>query len=421
MANIEAAIRDWWAKNHNSEFSSENPVLRLHEPTFGPDEIVAALQQLMSTRVTMGAKVKEFERAYCAQFEFSHGVSCNSGSSANLLMLAALTNPMTKDRLNPGDEVIVPALSWSTSVWPIVQCRLVPVFVDSDPDTLNISPSRIQEAIGPRTRAVMTVPVYGNPCAMDEIVAICKRSGLTLIEDCCESMAAWFGKKPVGSFGRVASFSFYYSHHITTLEGGICVTDDFELAETMRILRAHGWIREVEDKQRWTNAYPDIDPKFLFVNAGFNIRLTEIQAVIGLQQLSKLQEFVEKRRANARYFLEALKPYSDLLRCQSATDKGTHSWFGFPIVIRESAPFDRDELCRFLNLRGIETRPIIAGNMARQPGTRLFPHRIAGDLNTADAVMKRGFTFGIHQALNAGAREHVAAAFAAFMQSKGLS
>src|SRR5262249_14234979 len=268
------------------------------------------------------------------------GVSCNSGSSANLLMLSALANPGTENGLKAGDEVVVPALSWSTTVWPVVQCGLTPVFVDSDHETFNIDTKAIEDAVGPRTRAVIVVPVYGNPCAMQEIADICDRHKLILIEDCCESLDAWYGAKPVGSFGRVSSFSFYYSHHITTLEGGMCVTDDFELAEQMRILRAHGWIREVEDRERWIKKYPGIDPKFLFVNAGFNVRLTEPQAAIGLQQLPKLTSFVEQRRANAEFFLNALKAYDNWLSLQRVTLNGTHSWFGFPILIRDEAPFD---------------------------------------------------------------------------------
>ena len=155
----------------------------------------------------------------------------NSGSSANLLAVAALANPATKDGLRPGDEVIVPALSWSTTVWPVIQCGLKPVICDIDPATFNIDPNEIEKAIGPRTRAVMIVPVYGNPCAMDAIVDICKRKNLILIEDCCEALGAYYDGKPVGKFGRVGTFSFYFSHHLTTLEGGITVTDDFDLAE----------------------------------------------------------------------------------------------------------------------------------------------------------------------------------------------
>ena len=259
-ASVFKAVEAYCAADFGYAFDPKNPVVRLHEPTFSAGEINAALECLLSTYVTMGPKVKKFEETFVSTFGWTDGVMNNSGSSANLLAVAALANPATKDGLKPGDEVIVPALSWSTTVWPIIQCGLVPVIVDIDPATFNIDPNEIEKAIGPKTRAVMIVPVYGNPCAMDAIVDICKRRNLILIEDCCEALGAYYDGKAVGKFGRVGTFSFYFSHHLTTLEGGITVTDDFELAELMRILRAHGWVREVKDRDRWLKQYPDIRP-----------------------------------------------------------------------------------------------------------------------------------------------------------------
>ena len=250
-AAVFKAVEDYCAADFGYSFDPKNPIVRLHEPTFSAGEINAALECLLSTYVTMGPKVKKFEEVFCSTFGWTDGVMNNSGSSANLLAVAALANPATKDGLKPGDEVIVPALSWSTTVWPVIQCGLVPVIVDIDPATFNIDPNEIEKAIGPKTRAVMIVPVYGNPCAMDAIVDICKRRNLILIEDCCEALGAYYDGKAVGKFGRVGTFSFYFSHHLTTLEGGITVTDDFELAELMRILRAHGWVREVKDRESW--------------------------------------------------------------------------------------------------------------------------------------------------------------------------
>ena len=418
FAGVDAAIQAWWAENSAAGFDPAAPAVRLHEPTFGPAEIFAATRQMLTTRVTMGDQVVKLERDFCAALGFTHGVSNNSGSSANLLMLAALANPLCENGLRPGDEVIVPALTWSTSLWPIVQTGLTPVLVDSELDTLNLDPAAVERAIGPRTRAIMAVPVYGNPCDYDALADICQRHKLILIEDACESMGAYYKGRAVGSFGRVASFSFYYSHHITTLEGGICVTDDFELAELMRILRAHGWIRQVEDRERWTRRYPDIDPKFLFVNQGYNMRLTEPQAAIGLVQVPKLGPFVAARRRNAAFYREMLAPYADLFTLQRTVDGGEHSWFGFTLIINASAGFDRADICGFLNARGIETRPIIAGNLAKQPGTQLFPHRVSGDLANASLVMDRGFSIGVHQSLCEAARAHVAVAFRDFVTQR---
>ena len=256
-------------------------MVRLHEPTFGADEIFAATETLLSTWVTMGRQVRAFEAAFTGAHGFAEGVMNNSGSSANLLAIAALANPTTLDRLKPGDEVIVSAVSWSTTVWPLIQHGLVPVIVDIDQDTLNIDPGEIERAIGPRTRAVMPVHVYGNPCDMDALGDICHRHDLVLIEDCCEALGASYKGVPVGGFGRVATFSFYFSHHMTTLEGGITIAQRADDAELMRILRAHGWIREVEDQERWRQRYPNIHPRFLFVNLGYNLRATELQGAMG--------------------------------------------------------------------------------------------------------------------------------------------
>lgn len=418
---IREGVTAYCAASHNTAFDPLLPIVRLHEPTFGADEINAALQCLLTTHVTMGKQVLDFERAFSGQFGWHHGVMNNSGSSANLLAIAALANPAMQDGLRPGDEVIVPALSWSTTVWPLIQLGLKPVIVDIDPHTLNIDPAQIEPAIGPKTRAVMIVPVYGNPCDMDAITEICNRRNLILIEDCCEALGAYYDDKPVGKFGRVATFSFYYSHHITTLEGGITVTDDFELAELMRILRAHGWTREVQNKQRWHDLYPEFDKRFLFVNVGYNLRPTELAGSMGLVQLPKLADFVRIRRENAAWFRNALGGFETLFDFQNEHPKGESSWFGFPIILKESAPFTVSDLTAHLNAGGIETRPIICGNIARQPALQHYEHRTVGELTNANTVMNRAFSFGNHQAIDDGARRYVVEQIGRFVKGRGLA
>ncbi|HVA12776.1 MAG TPA: aminotransferase class I/II-fold pyridoxal phosphate-dependent enzyme [Stellaceae bacterium] len=420
LDDVRASVTAYCRAHHDFSFKPEKPVVRLHEPTFSGEEINAALECMLTTHVTMGAKVKTFERQFADKYGFKHGIMVNSGSSANLLAIAALANPQTKDSLKPGDEVIVPALSWSTTVWPLVQSGLVPVIVDIDPKTLNIDPGEIERAIGPKTRAVMIVPVYGNPCDMDAITDICRRRSLTLIEDCCEALGAAYDGKPLGKFGRVGTFSFYYSHHMTTLEGGICVTDDFDYAETMRILRAHGWIREVEDKARWTRQFPEIHERFLFVNLGYNLRATELQGAMGSVQLPKLDGYIKRRRENAASLRRSLAQYGEVLDFQEETPKGFHTWFGFAVTVRPDAPFKTSELTAALEAAHIETRPIICGNIARQPAMKLFPHRVEGDLKHASAVMDRSFSFGIHQDVDVAARDYIAAQFRAFLKSRGV-
>ncbi len=351
--------------------------MKLHEPTFGEEEIQAVVECMRSTQVTSGEKVRAFEKAF-----MSGAVACNSGSSANLLAISAL---VSTGRLNAGDEVIVSALSWSTTVWPLIQHGLVPVFVDCD-RTLCISPPDVRAAMTGKTRAVMPVHVYGTPCDMDEIQKICRDARLVLIEDCCEALGAEYEGRPVGTFGDVATFSFYYSHHITTMEGGIAVTLDRDLAETMRIQRAHGWVRDCENPERWTKEHPGFDPKFLFVDIGYNLRMTEPQAAMGLCQLPKLKGIVERRRENLKRYHEAL-PW-----LPAQIHRPGSSCFGFNFFVE-----DRDRVAKGLNAAGIETRPIIAGNLARQPALKRYPHRVFGTLMNADQVLDHGLSVGCHQ------------------------
>lgn len=362
---------------------SKSPTcIRLHEPTFGEEEITAAVEVLRSTNVTQGAKVKEFEQAF---WPHGHAVACNSGSSANLLAISALK---ASGRLKDGDEVIVSALSWSTTVFPLIQHNLIPVIVDCDPNTLNMDMQQAWKAISEKTKAIMPVHVYGNPCDMAALYDLCQDYGLVLIEDCCEALGAEYAGVPVGANADVATFSFYFSHHITTLEGGMVVTNNPELADLLRIQRSHGWLRD-SDRE-----VPEgFDRKFCFVELGYNFRLTEVQAAIGLCQLPKLDGIVELRRAAHRAYVKALShiPY---FRFQK--ENGKSSFFGLSIVL-DDAPFTVKELRQFLESRGIETRPIICGNIAKQPVMAKYEHRVFGDLKNATDVMVNGFSIGCHQ------------------------
>ncbi len=375
--------------------------LKLHEPTFGVDEIMAAVDCMLTSYVTMGKRVAELERVFANLVGVPEGVSCNSGSSANLLAVGALANPQTKDGLRPGDEVIVPALSWSTTIWPLVQHGLTPVIVDIDPATLNMDPNEVERAVSAKTRAIMPVHVYGNPCDMDALEDICARHGLMMIEDVCEAMGGEYKGRPLGQFGRISSFSFYFSHHITTFEGGMCMTADDEIADTLRILRSHGWIREAKNKQRYTEQFPEIDARFLFVNVGYNLRLTEVQAAVGLEQVPKLEEFLGQRRATAAHWKKLFASQGDFMQTQSETPGGTHAWFGFPVTVRPEAPYSCHDVRRHFDAAGIETRPIICGNIALQPGLQDYPHRTVGDLASATNVMRNSFSIGNHQAITA--------------------
>lgn len=385
--------------------SLRSPIsIRLHEPTFGEEEIAAVVEVMRSKQITSGAKVREFERKFSPR-----AVMCNSGSSANLLAVAA----SMEIELNRGDEVIVPALSWSTTVWPIVQYGLVPVIVDIDPRTLNIDPTKMLNAISPRTKGIDVVHVYGNPCDMSAITTLARDAGLWLMEDCCEALGASWHGSPVGTFGDVSTFSFYFSHHITTGEGGLCDTHDPVIAERMRMLRAHGWIRDCVNFDQYIGAYLDIDPRFLFLMDGYNLRCTEMQAAMGLVQLEKLPGFVQRRRAVADMLIRIFERYSYSIAVQE--EQGTSSWFGFPIIVKDGAPFSSKSLRLWFEQHAIETRSIICGNIARQPGMKARRHIVPFPLDNADHVMRNGFSIGCHQGMDEASCERVREVVEAFM------
>jgi CDP-6-deoxy-D-xylo-4-hexulose-3-dehydrase len=237
---------------------------------------------------------------------------------------------------------------------------------------------------------------------MDSLVNI----GL-LIEDCCEALGATWMNQSVGKFGNYATYSFYFSHHISTLEGGMVVASHAGMADLLRIQRGHGWVRDLPNDSGYRAEYPNIDPKFLFVNSGYNLRSTELNAAIGLVQLPKLDGFVKARRRAAKMLTEIVGLYAEFLSIQHETPGGRSSWFGFPLVVNSGAPFTAAELRAYFESRGIETRAIICGNIARQPGMKLWPHRVVGDLRHADHVMKSGFSIGCHQAVDEEACEYV--------------
>ena len=411
------SIKNEWQKFHSKK---TNKKIKLHEPTFGVEEIFNFTKQLITTNVTMGKQVESFEKNICDKFGFRYAVSSNSGSSANLLMISALMSNLYSKRLKKNDEIIVPALAWSTSIFPLTQYGLKPVFVDCDLKTMNIDINQVKKAISKKTKGILVIPIYGNPCEMNEITKICKKKGLVLLEDTCESMGAKYNNKFLGGFGLASSFSFYFSHHITCLEGGITVTNDYELAEIMKIIRSHGWIRNVKEKEKWIKNYPKIDPNFLFVNEGYNLRLTEPQARMGMTQIKKLDGFIKKRRKNADYLMSLMKEFNDFFIYQYETKRSFHTWFGFTIIIKDLKIVDREKLCNFLNNNGIETRVIVSGNFTSQPVVKTFKHRTVGNLENASKIMNNGFSIGIHQNLGNNEIKYIYNIFKKFLKRESL-
>ena len=388
----------------------------LNDCTFGEDEIAAAIAVLRSGRVTMGPLCEEFENNFAGKMGVANAVFVNSGSSANLLAFFALANFALPERPGrrrprPGMEIIVPAVTWSTTVWPIVQAGFVPVLVDCDPETLQIDVDQVRAAIGAKTCAVCPVHVLGNAVAMNELKQVTQEHGLWLIEDTCEALGTKVNDRYTGSMGDLGTYSFYFSHHITTIEGGMVVCHDDELADLLRCLRSHGWTRQMKSRGTYERQNPSIDPRFLFVNTGFNLRPTEINAAFGLKQLDKLDAFNSKRREIASRWTKDLENFAEI-RPMRATRGCEPTWFGFPVLLKSQAR--RDALREHLETRGIETRPIICGNLARQPAFRNVPHRVHGALVGADQIMDQGLFWGSHPGMAEDAIEFVGRAVKEF-------
>lgn len=394
--------------------------LPLNAPTFGAAEVLEALDSLLSQNVTMGEKVARFEGEFAKYIGTKHALMVNSGSSANLLMLAALANPLcqARHRLAPGDEVLVPAVTWSTTIWPVVNMGLVPVLVDADRRTLNMSVEAAQKAIGPKTKAIFVAHILGNAADMDGFQALAKEHDLVLLEDSCEALGTTYKGKQTGRFSLLASYSFFFSHHITTIEGGMVVTDDDELAELLRCLRAHGWTRHLKDREAIEAKYPTLDPRFLFINVGYNLRPTEIQAAFGLHQLPKLAGFNAVRRERAAEMRRGLADLGDELQLIEPTDGVEHTWFGFPVLLRGAAPATRQRFVEHLGRHQIDTRPIVAGNLARQPALELFPHRLGDALPNAEAIMESGVYWAAHPSMTTAQVAHVVRAVRAFFEGR---
>ncbi|MBJ7353320.1 MAG: DegT/DnrJ/EryC1/StrS family aminotransferase [Thermoleophilaceae bacterium] len=384
----------------------------LSVPLYGADEVTGAVAALLSQNVTMGDRVREFEAAFAEAMGSRHAIMVNSGSSANLLAISVLAQKVLDGHLKPGDEIIVPAIAWSTTIAPILQLGCVPVFVDIDEDTLNMRPESIDEALSDRTRAVFPVHLLGNPVDMEPLMQRAREHGLWVVEDTCESLGTEIGGRKVGSFGDFGTYSFYFSHHITTIEGGMVVTDDPVLNDLARSLRAHGWSRDMSNRPELESANPEIDPRFLFVNVGYNLRPMETQAAFGLAQLKKLSSFNDARRVNAHRLAEALHPYSDRLRLINEQEGGRSTWFGFSVIT--DSPEQRVALTNHLEARNIATRPIVAGNLALQPAFSNNDHRKVGSLEVATRVGERGLFIGNHPSLTDGQIAHIAQAFRDF-------
>ncbi|HXJ18092.1 MAG TPA: DegT/DnrJ/EryC1/StrS family aminotransferase, partial [Candidatus Polarisedimenticolia bacterium] len=366
----------------------------LASPTWDEAELAAIRNVVSSGQFTMGERVAEFEADFARYVGSRYCVMVNSGSSANLLMAAALSY-QEGSRVKRGDEVIVPAVSWSTTYFPFHQYGLKLKIVDVDSETLNYDLDALEEAITDRTRIVVAVNLLGNPNDFERIKKLVSSRDIILLEDNCESLGGRFGSKMSGTFGLMGTFSTFFSHHISTMEGGMVATDDEELYHILICLRAHGWTRNLPKKNRVCGEKSD-DPfyeSFRFVLPGYNLRPTELNAAIGLEQLKKLPGFIRTRRENAEQFKSVL---GDHRHFQIQKEIGQSSWFGFSLVIKPGAPIGRAQVVRAMAEKGIECRPIVAGNFARSESCKWMDTEVFGELKNADRVHEFGLFVGNH-------------------------
>ena len=425
---VFAAVREY----HAARFSPKNfePGVTPVPPSgkvFDAEDMVSLVDSALDFWLTAGRFADEFERRFARRAGLAHSLLVNSGSSANLLAVTGLTAPeLGARRLKPGDEVISTAASFPTTINPIVQNGAVPVLVDVDIPTYNVRAESVAAAITPKTRAIMLAHTLGNPFPARQIAELAQKHDLWLIEDCCDALGAQADGRPVGTFGDIATFSFYPAHHITMGEGGAVATSNGRLKKFLESFRDWGrdcWCAPGVDNTcgkrfSWTlGGLPaGYDHKYTYSHLGYNLKATDMQAAVGLSQLGKLDGFIAARRRNFDALTSGLKAFEKFLILPQAAADSEPSWFGFPISVRPGAPFKREALTAHLESRKIGTRLLFAGNITRQPYFRDVPHRVVGTLDNCDRVMRDTFWIGLYPGLDDKRIGYVVEQFADFFR-----
>ncbi len=407
-------------------FDPDRDPVRYAGRVFGPEELQLLVDSSLDFYLTSSRFTEQFEAGIADYLGLSDALFVNSGSSANLVALTALTSPKLGARaLKPGDEVITVAAAFPSTVAPIVQNRLVPVFVDVRLSDYNAEPDQLRAAISPRTRAIMLAHTLGVPFDVETVMELVAKHDLWLVEDNCDALGSRYGDRLTGTFGHLATSSFYPAHHITTGEGGMVVTDDEALGRITRSVR--DWGRDCycaggENNtcgKRFAQQFGSLpygyDHKYVYSHLGYNLKATDMQAAIGCAQLARLDGFIAKRKHNHARLFEALAPFQDRLILPTAPPHTDPSWFGFVITVREDAGFTRNELTGFLEANRIETRTLFSGNLLRHPAFANIERRVIGDLATTDAVTERTFFVGVYPGLDDARVDYMAGVFARFV------
>jgi len=432
--DIRKQILDLVEQYHDAKFglgvfSPGNDLVHYAGRVFDANELHNLIDSSLDFFLTAGRYAEEFESNFAEKIGVANALLVNSGSSANLIALTTLTSPkLGTRRLKPGDEVITVAAGFPTTLAPILQNNLVPVFVDVNLGDYTAIPERMEQAIGPKTRAIMMAHTLGVPFDLDMVLALAKKHDLWVVEDNCDALGSLYRNQWTGSFGHIASHSFYPAHHMTMGEGGCVVTDDDELARIACSFR--DWGRDCycsggenntcgkRFSQQFGSLPVGYDHKYVYSHIGYNLKVTDMQAAIGCAQLVKLDSFVAQRKANFVTLSTLLKCYEDQLMLPKATPKSDPSWFAFPITVRPEAGFSRNELTQYLERHKIETRNLFSGNLLCHPAFVDIPHRVVGDLNNTDLITTNTFFIGVYPGLAGVHLKYIAETLAEFINSR---
>jgi|TARA_B100002003_G_scaffold251869_1_gene298337 CDP-6-deoxy-D-xylo-4-hexulose-3-dehydrase len=422
-------VRDLYSlKFKNKQFIPRKTPVRYAGRVFDERELINLVDASLDFWLTAGRYAEEFESRFAEYFDVSDAILVNSGSSANLIALSTLTSKkLGNKRLRPGDEVITVAAGFPVTIAPVIQNGLIPVFVDVNIGTYNAIPEQIDKAISSKTRAIFMAHTLGNPFELDSVMEIVEKHDLWLVEDNCDAVGSTYHGKLTGTFGHLATVSFYPAHHMTLGEGGCVLTNDDELAHIARSFR--DWGRDCycgpgENNtcgKRFTQQFGTLpngyDHKYVYSEVGYNLKVTDMQAAIGVAQLDKLEGFTQKRKENFKKLYEGLKPFEDKIILPQATPNSNPSWFSFLITVRKNARFSRNELTSFLEQNGIETRNLFAGNLMRQPAFQDKPLRKINDLENTDYIMNNTFFVGVYPGIDDAQNQYMLDTFTKFFQN----
>ncbi|MBK9712525.1 MAG: lipopolysaccharide biosynthesis protein RfbH [Kouleothrix sp.] len=419
-SQILALTREYYSEQWpERSFCPDQTPVPVSGKVFDADELELLVDAALDFWLTTGRFARQFELEFARWMGVRHVSLVNSGSSANLVALTALTSPQLGERrLRPGDEVITAAAGFPTTVNPIIQNQLIPVFLDVHIPTYNIEPAQLAMAVGPRTKAIMIAHTLGNPFDLDAVMEVARRHGLWVIEDTCDAVGAEYRGRKVGTFGDLATVSFYPAHHITMGEGGAVLTNSPSLKKIVESFRDWGrdcWCEPGVDNtcgKRFDWQLGDLprgyDHKYTYSHIGYNLKLSDMQAAVGVAQLKKLPQFIDQRRRNFVFLSEALQPLAKFLILPEPTPGSAPSWFGFPITVRESAPLSRNALVQHLERHKIATRLLFGGNLLRQPAYQDIVYRAVGNLDATDRVMNQTFWVGVYPGLDEARLGHIA-------------